>query len=50
MSHDIPYNDPELKISREWILYFLDLLARLRVSSRPEELELVSSGHRAEVE
>jgi hypothetical protein len=30
--------------------YLLDLLARLRQSSRPEELNLVSSGYRLEVE
>ncbi len=29
---------------------FSGLLARLRVSTRPEELSLVSSGYRAEVE
>jgi hypothetical protein len=43
-------NDQELKFSRERIAYLLDLLARLRISSRPEELALVSSGYRAEVE
>jgi hypothetical protein len=43
-------NDQELTVTRERIAYFLDLLARLRVSSRPEELALVSSGYRAEVE
>ena len=43
-------NDQELAVTRERISYFLDLLARLRVSSRPEELGLVSSGYRAEVE
>jgi hypothetical protein len=37
-------------VTRERIAYFLDLLMRLRVSSRPEELALVSSGYRAEVE
>ena len=40
----------EVKVIRERISYLLDLLARLRVSSRPEELALVSSGYRAEVE
>jgi hypothetical protein len=44
------HNDNELTVTRERISYFLDLLARLRVSSRPEELALVSSGYRAEVE
>ena len=39
-------NDNELAVTRERISYFLDLLARLRVSSRPEELALVSSGYR----
>jgi hypothetical protein len=43
-------NDQELKVTRERITYLLDLLARLRVSSRPEELALVSGGYRAEVE
>jgi len=43
-------NDQELKVTRERIAYLLDLLARLRVSSRPDELGLVSGGCRAEVE
>jgi hypothetical protein len=43
-------NDQELKVVRERVSYLLDLLARLRVSSRPEELPLVSSGYRADVE
>jgi hypothetical protein len=43
-------NEQELKVTRERISYLLDFLARLRVSSRPEELALVSSGYRAEVE
>ena len=43
-------NDQELAVARERTSYFLDLLARLRVSSRPEELALASSGYRAEVE
>ncbi len=43
-------NDQELKVARERITYLLDLLARLRVSSRAEELALVSGGYRAEVE
>lgn len=43
-------NDQELKVTRERVSYLLDLLARLRVSSRPEELGLVSGGYRAEVE
>jgi len=43
-------NDQELKVTRERITYLLDLLARLRVASRPEELALVSGGYRAEVE
>lgn len=42
--------DQELEVTRERITYLLDLLARLRVSSRPEELSLVSGGYRAEVE
>jgi hypothetical protein len=44
------HNDDELTVTRERIAYFLDLLARLRLSSRPEELALVSGGYRAEVE
>jgi hypothetical protein len=43
-------NDQELTVTRDRISYFLDLLVRLRVSSRPEELPLVTSGYRAEVE
>jgi hypothetical protein len=44
------HNDHELAVTRERISYFLDLLARLRVGSHPEELALVSGGYRAEVE
>jgi hypothetical protein len=43
-------NDQELKVTQERISYLLDLLSRLRVSSRPEELPLVSGGYRTEVE
>ncbi|MCI0640801.1 MAG: hypothetical protein L0Y72_02450 [Gemmataceae bacterium] len=43
-------DDQELKVTRERISYLLDLLARLRQSSRPEELGLVAGGYRAEVE
>jgi hypothetical protein len=43
-------NDQELKVTRERISSLLDLLARLRIGSRPEELALVSGGYRAEVE
>jgi hypothetical protein len=43
-------NDHELNVTRERITYLLDLLARLRITSRPEELALVSGGYRAEVE
>ncbi len=43
-------NDQELKVTRERVSYLLDLLGRLRVSCRPEELALVTSGYRAEVE
>ena len=43
-------NDEELRVTRERVSNLLDLLARLRVSSRAEELALVSSGYRAEVE
>ncbi len=43
-------NGRDLKVTRERVAYLLDLLARLRVSSRPEELALVSGGYRSEVE
>ena len=43
-------NDQELTVTKERVSYFLDLLARLRASSRPEELSLVTGGYRAEVE
>jgi hypothetical protein len=43
-------HEEELSVTRERIAYLLNLPARLRVSSRPEELPLVSSGSRAEVE
>ncbi|MGO9466913.1 MAG: hypothetical protein ACLQIB_53100 [Isosphaeraceae bacterium] len=43
-------NDQELKVTRERIAYLVDLLARLRVSSRPEELGMVTGGYRAEIE
>ena len=43
-------NDHELTVTQERIAYFLDLLARLRKSSRPEELALVTGGYRSEVE
>jgi hypothetical protein len=43
-------SDQELKVTRERVAYLLDLLARLRISCRPEELGLVTSGYRAEVE
>jgi hypothetical protein len=43
-------NEQELKVAQERITYLLDLLARLRVSSRPEELGLVSGGYRTEIE
>ena len=37
--------DQELKITRERVSYLVDLLARLRISSRPEELALHSTGN-----
>lgn len=43
-------NDDELKVTRERISYLFDLLARLRISCRPEELASVTGGYRAEVE
>jgi hypothetical protein len=44
------HNHSELVVTLERIPYFLDLLARLRVGSHPEEHALVSGGYRAEVE
>jgi hypothetical protein len=44
------HDENELRVTKERIAYFLDLLARLRVSSRPEEFPLVAGGYRAEVE
>ena len=43
-------NDQKKKVTLERVSYLLDLLTWLRISSRPEELALVSSGYRAEVE
>jgi hypothetical protein len=43
-------DDNELAVTRSRIRYMLDLLAQLRVTSRPEEFPLVASGYRAEVE
>jgi len=43
-------NDQKLKVTRERVSYILDLLARLRVTSRPEELAKITRGYRAEVE
>ncbi len=43
-------SDQELKVTQERIAYLLDLLARLRIGSRPGELALVSGGYRSEVE
>ena len=43
-------NDKELAVTQDSITYYLDLLVRLRISSRPEELALITSGYRAEVE
>src|SRR6516164_2303990 len=40
-------NDHRLTVTRGRISDFLDLLARLRAASRPEELALVSGGWRA---
>ena len=43
-------DDHELNVARDRVSCLLDLLARLRITSRPEELTLVSGGYRAEVE
>jgi hypothetical protein len=50
LSPNVIQNDQELKVACERVSDLLDLLARLRVSSRPEELALVSGGYRAEIE
>ncbi len=44
------HNDNELAVTQDRIRYFLDLLGRLRLSSKPEEFPLVAGGYRAEVE
>jgi hypothetical protein len=43
-------NDQELDVRCQRVSYLLDLLSRLRVTSRPEELALVTGGYRAEVQ
>lgn len=43
-------NDTELAVTQERVTYFLGLLQRLRVTSRPEEFPFVAGGYRAEVE
>lgn len=43
-------SDEGLEFARKRISYLLDLLARIRKGSRPEELPLVTGGYRAEVE
>lgn len=43
-------NDTELAVTRQRISDLLDLLARLRLGCRPEELALATGGYRAEVE
>jgi hypothetical protein len=43
-------NDQELTVARERVSYLLDLLVRLRTSCGPNELTLVSSGYRIEIE
>ncbi|HEV3145677.1 MAG TPA: hypothetical protein VGZ47_17445 [Gemmataceae bacterium] len=43
-------DDKELAVTQSRIAYMLQLLAQLRVTSRPEEFPLVASGYRAEVE
>lgn len=43
-------SDTELEVTRKRVSYLLNLLTQLRVSSRPEELALVSGGYRAQVE
>jgi len=43
-------NDQELQVTRDRIASLIDLLTRLRNSSRPEELASVTAGYRAEVE
>ncbi len=43
-------NDKELAITQARIGDFVRLLSELRVSSRPEEFPLVTSGYRSELE
>jgi hypothetical protein len=42
--------DQELQVTRDRITSLIDLLTRLRINSRPEELASVTAGYRAEVE
>lgn len=44
------HSERELAVTQERIAYFLDLLRRLRTTSRPEELPSVTGGYRLEVE
>ncbi len=43
-------NDEELKVTRERIAYFEDLLAQMRVGASPELFPAMASGYRAEIE
>ena len=43
-------NDEELKGTRVRIAYFEDLLAQMRVATRPDLFPSMASGYRAEIE
>lgn len=43
------YNDQELAVTQERILYFQRLLAQLRTTAAPDEFPAVASGYRAEI-
>ncbi len=44
------HNDQELKVTQERIAFFQSVLAQLRVTAKPSEFPLVSSGYKAEIE
>ena len=43
-------NDKELAVTQERVDYFVQLLAQLRVTTRPDEFPLVASGYKSELE
>jgi hypothetical protein len=44
------HNDKELQATQERIVFFQSILAQLRVTAKPSEFPLVSSGYKAEIE